>query len=265
MSLIRSPGQTYDVQAVPFQEQGKPGALATFHDISELVRLERVRKDFISNISHELRTPLAAIRGYTETLLGGALEDPEHNRRFLEIIAAHTARLSDLVSDVLTLSDLDNDRGMALSERVSVLAVARSALRQVEAEVEARKVHAFLGTAEDAYVKAPKFALERTILNLLQNAIKYNREKGEVRVDVRSGDGSVRISVLDTGIGIPQEHLSRIFERFYRVDKARSRETGGTGLGLSIVKNATERMGGYVTIESELGKGSVFTLVLPAA
>ena len=170
------------------------------------------------------------------------------------------------MSDVLTLSDLDNDRGMALSERVSVLAVARSALRQVEAEVEARKVHAFLGTAEDAYVKAPKFALERTILNLLQNAIKYNRDKGEVRLDVRHhGDSSVQISVHDTGIGISQDELSRIFERFYRVDKARSRETGGTGLGLSIVKNATERMGGYVTIESELGKGSVFTLVLPAA
>jgi signal transduction histidine kinase len=147
-----------------------------------------------------------------------------------------------------------------------VLAVARSALRQVAAETEARSVHAFLGAAEDVFVKAQRFALERAILNLLQNAIKYNRDKGEVRVDVRHhGESSVQISVHDTGIGISQDELSRIFERFYRVDKARSRETGGTGLGLSIVKHAAERMGGYVTVESELGKGSTFTLVLPAA
>jgi two-component system, OmpR family, phosphate regulon sensor histidine kinase PhoR len=246
-------------------EQGSTGAIATFHDITELERLERVRKDFVANISHELRTPLAAIHGYTETLLDGALEDPENNRRFLEIVAAQTVRLSDLASDLLALSEIEAERMPVPGERISVLEVAENALHLLEAQARARDVRMFLGATDDAYVSGQKFRLERAISNLLLNGINYNRPGGEVRVDVKQGKQEVRISITDTGIGIPFEEIPRIFERFYRVDKARSRQTGGTGLGLSIVRHTVERMGGSVSVDSQLGKGSVFTLVFPSA
>jgi len=265
MNLISAHGSTFQVQAVPLREPGTGGAIATLHDITELERLERVRKDFVANISHELRTPLAAIRGYTETLLDGALEDPEHNRRFLGIVAAQSDRLANLASDLLALAEIEADRSPVPAERVAVVESAENALRAVEAEAESRNVRAFLGPCETAYVAGQAFRLEQTLLNLLLNAIKYNRPGGEVRVEISRAGDKVRISVCDTGIGIPADEIPRIFERFYRVDKARSRQTGGTGLGLSIVKHNVERMGGSITVESQLGKGSVFTLVMPAA
>jgi two-component system, OmpR family, phosphate regulon sensor histidine kinase PhoR len=265
MNLLSAHGSTFVVQAVPLPESGTGGAIATLHDITELERLERVRKDFVANISHELRTPLAAIRGYTETLLDGALEDPEHNRRFLGIVAAQADRLTNLTSDLLSLSEIEGSRTPLPAERVAVLESAENALRTVEAEAENRNVRAFLGRCENLFIAGQAFRLEQTLLNLLLNAIKYNQPGGEVRVEVGRAEDSVRISVCDTGIGIPADEIPRIFERFYRVDKARSRQTGGTGLGLSIVKHNVERMGGAITVESQLGKGSVFTLVFPAA
>src|SRR5262249_48940353 len=160
-----------------------------------------------------------------------------------------------LAEDVLALSDLESDRKVP-AERISVLDTVESTIRSIQAEAQASQVHVFLGEAENVYISGQRLALERALLNLLQNGVKYNRPGGEVRIDIRYVDGAVRISVCDTGIGISSTELSRIFERFYRVDKARSRLTGGTGLGLSIVKNATERMGGLVTVESKLGMGS---------
>jgi two-component system phosphate regulon sensor histidine kinase PhoR len=263
ITLLGAKGRTFDVQTAPFNEHSKKGAIATLYDISDLERLERVRKDFVANLSHELRTPLAAIRGYTETLLDGGLEDHENNRRFLQIIAAHADRLKDLADDVLTLADLEAERKFP-AERVSVLESAVNALRTVEADAQAHHVRAALGQADNVYISGWRFAVERALLNLLQNAIKYNRPGGEVSVNIQCKEDTVRISVCDTGIGIPSAELSRIFERFYRIDGARSRETGGTGLGLSIVKNAAEQMGGFVTVESKLGKGSTFTLIFPA-
>ena len=265
MSLMNAKGRVFEVQAAPLVAPDGVGAIATFHDITELERLERVRKDFVANISHELRTPLAAIHGYVETLLEGALEDPENNRKFLEIIAAHTERISNLASDLMTLSEIESERVPVLIERISAVELAENALQMVVSRANQRSVHAFLNVADDAYVMGPKGRLERAVSNLLLNAINYNHPGGEVRIDVRLIDATARISVTDDGIGIAPQDLRRIFERFYRVDKARSRETGGTGLGLSIVRNTVERVGGSVVVDSQLGKGSVFTLVFPAA
>jgi two-component system phosphate regulon sensor histidine kinase PhoR len=226
--------------------------------------LERVRKDFVANVSHELRTPLAAIQGYTETLLDGALEDQNNNRRFLEIIASHTTRINNLASDLLTLSEIEAERAPFPAERISAVELAENALEAVAPQAAERQVAAYLDAAEDVYIAGQKPRLERALVNLLLNAINYNHAAGEVRVDVRKVDGAARISVTDNGIGIAAQDIPRIFERFYRVDRARSRQTGGTGLGLSIVRNTVERAGGTVTVTSQLGKGSVFTLTFPA-
>ncbi len=265
MSLISAEGRVFDVQAAPLVEPRSAGAIATFHDITELERLERVRRDFVANISHELRTPLAAIHGYAETLLDGALEDPVNSRKFLQIIAAHTARIGNLASDLVTLSEIEAERVPVPTERISGVELAENALHSVAAQLNEHNLRAFLNAADDVYIAGQKDRLERAVSNLLLNAISFNRPGGEVRIDVRRVDATARISIADTGIGIAPQDLRRIFERFYRVDKARSRQTGGNGLGLSIVRNTVERAGGSVIVDSQLGKGSVFTLVFPAA
>jgi two-component system phosphate regulon sensor histidine kinase PhoR len=256
----------FEVQAAPLTSGTARGAIAIMHDITDLERLERIRRDFVANVSHELRTPLTAIRGYAETLLEGALEDQQNNRRFLEIIKAHAIRLNNIASDLLTLSDLESGKVRPGPEPVAVRTVVESALRTLETEARLHSVALHTGRLEDAQVLADRSQLEQALVNLLDNAVKFNRPQGEVRVEVtRSGDGHVRITIADTGIGIPHDDLPRIFERFYRVDKARSREVGGTGLGLSIVKHIIERMTGSVSVESQLGKGSTFTVLLPTA
>jgi two-component system phosphate regulon sensor histidine kinase PhoR len=212
-----------------------------------------------------LRTPLAAINGYTETLLDGALEDPNHNRRFLEIIAAHSDRINNLASDLLTLSEIEAERAPVPAEKVSAVELAEGALQAVAAQAGERQVRAFLDASDDVYIAGQKGRLERALTNLILNGINYNHPGGEVRVCVQRASGTAKISVADNGIGIAPRDIPRIFERFYRVDQARSRQTGGTGLGLSIVKNTVERAGGSLAVESQLGKGSVFTLIFPAA
>jgi two-component system phosphate regulon sensor histidine kinase PhoR len=259
-------GRTFDVHAAPLTVAGRRGAVAVLHDITELERLERVRRDFVANVSHELRTPLTAIRGYAETLLEGALEDRENNRRFVEIIKAHAIRLNSIASDLLTLAELDTDQAAPPPEPVSVRAAIEAALRTVEAEAALRGVELCPAIVEEATVLGHKTRLEQALVNLLDNAIKFNRAGGQARIECGPADGGrVRIAVSDTGIGISPTHLPRIFERFYRADKARSRDVGGTGLGLSIVKHVVERMNGAVAAQSEPGKGSTFTIVLPAA
>jgi signal transduction histidine kinase len=231
---------------------------------SRLERVERVRKDFVANVSHELRTPLTAIRGYAETLLDGALEDEQNNRRFLEIIKAHTIRLNNIASDLLILSELESGSGASEAEPVSVRAALETALRTVEAQARVQNVRVTCGKIENFDVSGHRLRLEQALVNLIDNAVKFNKPEGEVRIESGRGpDGTGWISISDTGVGIPSGDLSRIFERFYRVDKARSREVGGTGLGLSIVKHVVERMSGTITVESEVGVGSKFTLTLP--
>jgi two-component system phosphate regulon sensor histidine kinase PhoR len=266
LELPAAEGRAFEVQAAPLQVAGGRGAIAILHDITDLERLERVRKDFVANVSHELRTPLTAIRGYTETLLEGGLEDRENNRKFLEIIKTHAVRLNSIASDLLALSELESGKATAEQARVSVRAALDAALRTVEAEARGRGVKLIRGQVEEVEVLGERVHLEQALVNLLNNAVKFNRPDGEVRVEVlRTKDDEVSVSVADNGIGIPSADLPRLFERFYRVDKARSRELGGTGLGLSIVKHIVERMHGRVTVESQLGKGSVFTILLPCA
>ncbi len=258
MRLAGAQGRSYEVQVSPLG--GRRGAIVLLHDITELDRLERVRKDFVANVSHELRTPLTAIRGYAETLLDGALEDPENNRKFVEIIRAHSIRLNNIASDLLTLSELEAGQAAGASERIPVRAAIEAALRTVEAEARVRGVTVRTRALEDAEVIGQRFRLEQALVNLLDNAIKFNRPGGEVAVEATRGNGDVRIAIADTGCGIAPEHIARIFERFYRVDTARSREVGGTGLGLSIVKHIVERMGGGVSVESVPGEGTTFIL-----
>jgi two-component system phosphate regulon sensor histidine kinase PhoR len=266
MHLTGADGRSFEVQAAPLAGVSSSGAMAILHDITDLERLERVRKDFVANVSHELRTPLTAIRGYAETLLDGALDDPGHRRRFVEIIQSHAIRLNNIASDLLTLSELESGRPPLAPGKLSVLAALEAAMRTVESEASIRKVALGWGTVEDLWVMGNKIKLEQAFVNLLDNAVKFNRGGGEVWVDAsRLPGGKVAISIADRGIGIPSEDLPRIFERFYRVDKARSREVGGTGLGLSIVKHVVEQMQGSVAVESQLNKGSKFTVVLPEA
>lgn len=264
LQLPAAAGRTFEVQAAPLAEPERAGAIAILHDITDIERLERVRKDFVANVSHELRTPLTAIRGYAETLLDGGLEDAEQNRKFLEVILNHSIRLNNIASDLLVLSELESGRAQPETDPVSVRAVVDSALRAVELEADARQVHLVRGAIAEAEVLGSRVRLEQAVINLLNNAVKFNRPGGSARIEATAlGEGTVSITVSDTGIGIPSEDLSRIFERFYRVDKARSREVGGTGLGLSIVKHVAERMGGAIKVESQLGKGAAFTLTLP--
>jgi two-component system phosphate regulon sensor histidine kinase PhoR len=266
MHLTGADGRSFEVQAAPLAGPSSSGAMAILHDITDLERLERVRKDFVANVSHELRTPLTAIRGYAETLLDGALDDPDHRRRFVEIIQSHAIRLNNIASDLLALSELESGRPPLAPGKLSVLAMLEAAMRTVESEAAMRKVQLGWGTVEDLQVMGNKIKLEQAFVNLLDNAVKFNRGGGEVWVEAsRLPGGKVAISIADSGIGIPSEDVPRIFERFYRVDKARSREVGGTGLGLSIVKHVIEQMQGTVSVESQLNKGSKFTVVLPEA
>jgi len=266
LQLPAAEGRAFEVQAAPLRVPKGRGAIAILHDITDLERLERVRKDFVANVSHELRTPLTAIRGYTETLLEGALEDKENNRKFLEIIKNHSVRLNSIASDLLALSELESGKAAAEQARVSVRPALEAALRAVEDEARSRRVKLVSGQLEEVVVLGDRVRLEQAFVNLITNAVKFNRPDGEVRVEaLRARDGEVSVTIADNGIGIPSADLPRLFERFYRVDKARSREMGGTGLGLSIVKHIVDRMHGRITVESQLGKGSVFTVFLPAA
>ena len=265
LTLPGAGARSFEVLAGPLGSIDTRGALAILHDVTQLERLERVRRDFVANVSHELRTPLAAIRGYAETLLDGALEDQANNRRFIEIILTQATRLSNIASDLLSLSELESSSLVVPAQPVSIRAALESAIRTVESAARVQGVRLLCEKLGDFKVVGHELRLEQVFVNLLDNAVKFNRPNGEVQVEMRSTSGKVRILIGDTGIGIPSEDLPRIFERFYRADKARSRAMGGTGLGLSIVKHAVEQMGGTVQVHSRLGEGSEFTIELPTA
>jgi two-component system, OmpR family, phosphate regulon sensor histidine kinase PhoR len=266
LRLTAIDGRWFEVQVSRLTGPPHAGAIAILHDVTDLERLERIRKDFVANVSHELRTPLTSIRGAAETLLEGALEDREHNRHFVEMIRAQSVRLNNITSDLLVLSELESGRPAAPPERVSVLSAVDAALHAIESEARVRGVQLVRERLEEMEVMGDRTRLEQALVNLLDNAVKFNHPGGEVRVQAGPGSvGRARIAVADTGIGIPSQDLSRIFERFYRVDRARSRDVGGTGLGLSIVKHIVERMGGAISVESRLGEGSTFTVNLPLA
>jgi two-component system phosphate regulon sensor histidine kinase PhoR len=265
--LPSAAGRWFEARALPLLGQAPVrGAVIVLHDVTDIQRQEQLRKDFVADVSHELRTPLAAIRGYAETLLDGALEDSNNNRKFVEVILAHSIRLNNIASDLLALSELDSGAPSAAPpEAISVPEVVESAIRTVEAAAKAREVRIEHVKCGDCFIRGHRYRLEQVVMNLLDNAVKFNRTGGEVRVQCSClSDGQVSIAVSDSGIGIPSEDLKRVFERFYRVDRARSRPAGGTGLGLPIVKEIVDRMGGGVQVESQLGRGSTFTVFLPA-
>ncbi|MBZ5575769.1 MAG: PAS domain-containing protein [Acidobacteriia bacterium] len=241
-----------------------PGALAILQDVTPAERMERAQRDFVANVSHEFRTPLATITGCAETLLDGALDDHENRRKFLEVIHANSVRLTNIAADLITLSQLDGGGPRSEPAPISVEEVIAGALHVMEPVAGMHGIRIRADEICASRILGHRIAFEHAFLNLLDNAIKFSRPPGEVVVRaVVSEDEHVEISVSDSGIGIPAEELSRIFERFYRVDKARSRQIGGTGLGLSIVRHAVERMHGVVRVESQLGQGSCFTIAVP--
>nr|WP_246325386.1 ATP-binding protein [Dissulfurirhabdus thermomarina] len=242
----------------------KIGAVAVLHDVTRLRRLEHLRRDFVANVSHELRTPVTSIRGFAETLLDEEL-DPAERRRFLEIVHRQAERLGDLVEDLLALSRIEREveAEAVRLEPGPVAAVVQGAVEACRPAAKRRRVRLSAECPADLEASMEPRLLEQALVNLLDNAVKYSPEGGEVEVTAAREGGEVVVRVRDQGPGIPREHLPRIFERFYRVDKARSRELGGTGLGLAIVKHVMQAHGGRVTVESEPGKGSVFALHLP--
>ncbi|RKH39325.1 PAS domain-containing protein [Corallococcus sp. AB050B] len=242
-----------------------PGSAAVFHDVTELRRLEKVRKDFVANVSHELRTPITAIRGYAETLQGGALQDTQVAPKMVEIIHRQSERLSELVEDLLELSRLEAREMTFQRTEVSLaLAVSRAA-EGVRPKAEGKNQQIGLHVPPGLVALGDGRAIEQVLLNLLDNAVKYTPAGGRVDVDGAYEGGRCVVRVRDTGVGIEPKHLSRIFERFYRVDKGRSRDMGGTGLGLSIVKHLMGAMDGEVKVESQPNAGSTFVIFLPSA
>ena len=241
------------------------GAVLVFHDVTELKKLEKVRREFVANVSHELRTPLTAIRGYAETLRDGAIEDPAQVSEFAEVIHRHAHRLQALIEDLLDLSSIE--QGKARME------VARFPLREavLQAEAVVRPVAQSKGQQFSVllpqdlpHVRADRDRLAQVLINLLENAVKFTPEGGSIFLSARTDDDRVVIRVRDTGPGIPSEELPRIFERFYRVDRSRDRKEGGTGLGLAIAKHLTQAMGGHIEVETSSGSGTTFRLTLPS-
>ena len=272
------------VAPIRLDEGGIIGAVGIFYDVTEMRRMERMRKDFVANVSHELRTPLTAIKGCAETLADGALDDQRAARRFVETIRSHADRLSALIDDLLSLSRIESGTQEVRPIPHPIPPIIRSAAQAVEASAVQKRLALDLEVPDGLpEVPCDGTLIEQALVNLLDNAIKYTPEGGRVEIKAKvSGEGLrvsgpespltthhslgggqwVEVTVSDTGIGIPAEHLPRVFERFYRVDRARSRALGGTGLGLSIVKHILEAHGGTVRAESAVGKGSTFTIML---
>ena len=245
---------------------GKEGAvIVVFHEVTQTKMADRVRRDFVANASHELRTPLTAIKGYAETLQQGALQDPETAPRFLDVILKHTARLEALVKDLSVLSSAESDERVVDPQDVDVRAMLTEIVQGLEGQAKKKGLQMTLN-ADDLVQTAycDPHALDQVLVNLIDNAIKYTPQGGQVVVQASDDDTRVRISVMNSGPGIPSVHLDRIFERFYRVDASRSRELGGTGLGLSIVRHLVASMHGEVHVESRPGQ-TVFTVALPVA
>jgi len=264
ISLILPVRKTFEINATPiFDNDIVSGCLIVIHDITEIRRLETVRSDFVANVSHELKTPLTSIKGFVETLLEGALDDKENNRNFLKIIQDHAGRLDSLVNDLLSLSHLESKEIMLKKTNFNLRQQVEGVISGFRSQLKKKDIEIKNELPAGISLTADKDRLEQVVTNLIDNAIKFNKEKGFVRIFSEEINGKVKIIVEDSGIGIPEKDIPRIFERFYRVDKARSRELGGTGLGLSIVKHIVELHGGSVGVESTEGFGSKFWFLLP--
>ncbi len=242
------------------------GTILVLNDVSNIRNLEKIRKDFVANVSHELRTPLTAIKGFVETLFDIGDENPEDRKRFLKIIIKHVDRLNSILEDLLSLAKIENrenEKGILLEEK-NLKELINTVRQIVQAKADAKKITIELFVDDQIIIKIDKHLIEQALVNLIDNAIKYSKEETSIQISTDIKENELLISVQDHGTGIPKKHLLRIFERFYRVDKARSRDIGGTGLGLSIVKHIATAHKGRVSVESTLGHGSTFTIYLPA-
>ncbi len=250
------------VAVTPLGAAGRGAVLLVLHDLTEAERLQRLRQDFVANVSHELRTPLTSLRGYAETLLEGGLDDAEHREGFVRVMRDQAVRLQALVEDLLSLAELERPEATLRLERFDLRALVERQVFAFRPAAEAEGLALELAAGADVPVTADRVRLEQAIANLLDNAVKYT-ERGRVDVSVGGSDAEAWCEVRDTGPGIPADDAARIFERFYRVDKARSREKGGTGLGLSIVKHVAGLHGGEVSVRSVVGQGSAFRIAIP--
>jgi len=239
------------------------GIVVVMHDVTKLVRLEEVRKDFVANVSHELRTPITSIKGFTETLLDGAMNEPTIMKEFLEIIQKESNRLHLLIDDLLELSAIERENFSLQFGHVKLLELMNDALKIVSGSLERKKMVINLDIADEIVIEGDASRLIQVMVNLLSNAINYSKEQTKIIVSVKKIAQNVIIEVQDEGIGIEQVQLARLFERFYRVDRARSRDSGGTGLGLAIVKHLVEAHSGTVEVESTIGVGTLIRICLP--
>ena len=253
----------YDVHIAPIEIDNSKCAIGIFYDVTQLERLERVRQEFLSNVSHELRTPLTSILAFVETLEDGAIKDEENNQRFLGVIRKNAERMRHLIDDILELSFIESGKIEIRTGKISLASLVRDVFTNLSSKARTRKIKLVNAVSEDVFVVADTVRLEQMLTNLIDNAVKFNSEKGSVTVGFEVKDGRNIISISDTGEGISAEHLQRIFERFYRTDRARSRDIGGTGLGLAIVKHLARLHGGEVSVQSVLGKGWTFSIELP--
>jgi len=264
ISLFIPVRKIFEVNATPvFDNNVVNGCLVVIHDITEVRKLETMRSDFIANVSHELKTPLTSIKGFVETLLEGALDDKENNRNFLKIIQSHAERLNGLVEDLLSLSHLESKEIVLNKKSFNLRAQLDEVILGAQAQAKKMNIEIKNELLSSILINADKDRIEQVFTNLIDNAIKFNKEKGLIRIYSQEINEKIKVFVEDAGMGVPEKDISRIFERFYRVDKARSRDLGGTGLGLSIVKHIVELHNGSVGVESSEGLGSKFWFILP--
>ena len=258
--------KTVDIYFAPYKDENdlSSGIIAVIQDITEHVKLDNMRKEFVADVSHELKTPITSIIGYADTLLDGEY-DKETQQKFLSVISSEGNRMANLVSDLLTLSRYDTNRVTREVTEFDLGELTKKCQEKLELEIEKKnqEIECYV-TADVPPIKADKTGIERVIINVLSNAIKYTPERGKIKIYVGFVYNDAYIKVIDNGIGIPKEDLSRVFERFYRVDKARTREMGGTGLGLPIAKEIIEQNNGSIDIKSEYSKGTEVIIRIPA-
>ncbi len=264
LEMVGNERRKYNVHIAPIRLDETKGAIGFFYDITKVEHLENVRQEFLSNISHELRTPLTSIMAFVETLEDGAIDDSRNNLRFLGVIRKNAERMHRLIDDISELSLIESGRVRVEIKPKHPSPLIEEIFTNLSTKANERNIELINEVAEDVTVFADAMRLEQMLTNLIDNAIKFNREGGSVTVSHTREETGDRISVADGGEGISSDHLQRIFERFYRADRARSREIGGTGLGLAIVKHLARLHGGEVSVISTLGKGTIFTVELPA-
>ncbi len=265
--VYQSGERVLNIRSAPLLDAGQEliGTLIVFNDVTQLRRLENMRRDFVANVSHEIKTPLTAIKGFVETLNQGVVENPAEAKRFLGIVAKHVDRLTTVVEDLLMLSRIEDqgERRELKQEKTRLREIFQNALQVCRPGADEKRIRIELAGDENLAAVVDPVLIEQAVVNLLDNAIKYSDTETSIRLAARQTTDEIQISVQDHGIGIERKHLPRLFERFYRVDKARSRAMGGTGLGLAIVKHISQAHGGHVDVASALNEGSTFTIHLP--